>query len=136
MRADDVLKLTNGREQIIPDVRLRDGAATLFVSDQVNRPGTYRLMKKDSLVQLLSFNNNAQESDMHYMKPTELEKIAGKGSNVLGPVSVLVKNKINQSDLTFQLWKLCLILALIFLGIEILLIRFYKTNNRLTPTTN
>jgi preprotein translocase subunit SecG len=49
-------------------------------------------------------------------------------SNVIGGQSAAVKGIINVANFGVQLWKLCLILALVFLATEILLVRFYKTD--------
>ncbi|QQL51055.1 BatA domain-containing protein [Mucilaginibacter ginkgonis] len=124
--ADDVLRLVNGKQQIIPDLRNIDGATTLYVSDQITRPGIYNLSKKDSLVAVLSFNSNRRESNLHYYSSAALKEIAGKAGKVIEADRSAVKSQTGNAGLGFQLWKLCLILTLIFLAIEILLIRFYK----------
>jgi hypothetical protein len=37
-----------------------------------------------------------------------------------------LKNAVTDINIGLQLWKLCIILALIFLAVEILLVRYYK----------
>lgn len=125
---NEILTLVQGDQKIIPDVRRQDGSTLLYVSDQLQKPGHYRLMKQDSTVQWLAFNNNRSESDLHYFTRAELQNILPKKSNVIVPGNASIKTTLTETNFGLQLWKLCLLLALVFLAIEILLIRFYKPN--------
>ena len=130
MKPNEVLTLTRGDQKIIPDVRRQNGNTMLYLSDQLQKPGDYKLLKQDSLVQWLSFNNNRSESDLHYLSKATLQNLLPAKSRVLEAGTVPLKSILNDSNLGKQLWKLCLLLALVFLLAEILLLRFYKTRNR------
>ena len=123
---NEILTLVKGDQKIIPDVRRQDGSTLLYLSDQLHKPGHYQLMKQDSTVQWLAFNNNRSESDLHYFNKAELQNLLPKKSNVLTPGSASIKTMLTETNFGLQLWKLCLLLALVFLAIEILLVRFYK----------
>jgi len=128
-----VLKLSKGDRAIIPDVRRQEGATQLFVSDQLQETGIYDLKRQDSLVSVIAFNDNRKESDMSYLAASDLKQIFPQAGNILqaGPGSLA--GEVAQLNFGLQLWKLCIILALIFLGAEILLIRFYKTGKQQVP---
>jgi hypothetical protein len=121
-----VLKLVKGDHAVIPDVRQQGGSTQLFISDQLQETGNYDLKRQDSLVSILAFNDNRKESDMSYLGATDLKQIFPKAGNILqaGPASI--KSEISGLNFGLQLWKLCIILALVFLAAEILLIRYFK----------
>jgi tetraacyldisaccharide-1-P 4'-kinase len=68
---------------------------------------------------------------MHYLSKAELDQLADKSNlKIFDTDKDAVKliagaNKIGQT-----LWKLCLILSLIFIAAEILLIRFFNNTKR------
>ncbi|MFC0517824.1 BatA domain-containing protein [Mucilaginibacter angelicae] len=125
-----LLKLTKGDQSIIPDVKQQEGSTLLYVSDQLREPGIYSLRKQDSTLATLAFNDNRAESDMSYFTPTDLEKLLPNAKPLLTAGNGSLKSVIAESNFGTQLWKLCIILALIFLLAEILLIRFYKPHQQ------
>jgi hypothetical protein len=125
-----LLKLTKGSQSIIPDVRQQEGSTLLYLSDQLNEPGTYDLQKQDSLVAVVAFNDNRSESDLSYFTAAALGKIAPASATVLQGGKGSLKGVISEINIGLQLWKLCIILALVFLAAEILLIRFYNPNKQ------
>jgi len=133
MNEKQVLKLIKNDRAVIPDVRQQEGSTRLFVSDQLQETGIYNLKRQDSLVSAIAFNDNRKESDMSYLAAPDLKSIFPQAGNILqgGPGSL--RGEVSQLNLGLQLWKLCIILALIFLGAEILLIRFYKTGKQQVP---
>ncbi|MGY4536202.1 hypothetical protein ACVW0P_000609 [Mucilaginibacter sp. UYNi724] len=122
-----LVKLVKGDQTIIPDVRQQEGSTMLYLPEQLTETGIYDLKKQDSTAAVLAFNDNRNESDLSYLTPADLEKIFPKNAAVLNG------NKLNADSIAgaaksgLQLWKLCIILALIFLAAETLLIRYYKT---------
>jgi hypothetical protein len=125
-----LLKLTKAGKSIIPEIRQQEGSTLLYVSDQLQETGLYDLKKQDSTVAVLAFNDNRAESDMSYYTPGELENIVPGTRGVIETTKASLKDVISTSNFGTQLWKLCIILALIFLAIEILLIKFYITDQR------
>jgi hypothetical protein len=121
-----LLKLVKGNLTIIPDVRQQEGTALLYVSDQLQETGNYELKKQDSILSVLAFNDNRKESDMSYLTGDNLKQIFPQAGNILQPGQASIKGTVSELNFGLQLWKLCIILALIFLAAEILLIRFYK----------
>ncbi|MBC7398511.1 MAG: BatA domain-containing protein [Mucilaginibacter sp.] len=125
-----LLKLVKGKQSIIPDVKQQEGSTLLYVSDQLQETGLYELKKQDSIVSVMAFNNNRSESDLSYYSSADLNKIIPDKGNVIEATKGSVKDIVSQADFGVQLWKLCIILALIFLASEILLIRYYNPGKR------
>ncbi|MBS1527246.1 MAG: BatA domain-containing protein, partial [Bacteroidetes bacterium] len=121
-----VLKLVKGDFAIIPDVRQQGGSTLLFISDQLQQTGNYELEKQDSTIAVLAFNDNRKESDMSYLNVAELKHDFPQVGSILKPGPGSLKGEVSGLNFGLQLWKLCVLLALIFLAAEILLIRYYK----------
>nr|WP_068887280.1 BatA domain-containing protein [Pedobacter panaciterrae] len=121
------LKLVSDDFEVIPEVRQTAGKTLLYVADQVKKSGFYELKKADSVLAVVAFNDNRTESDMHYATEKELNSLFSKQK-----VAVFNSKKDAQSlniegkNSSSELWKLCLILAIVFLASEILLIRFFN----------
>jgi hypothetical protein len=120
-----LLKLVKGAQSVIPDVRQQEGSTALFVSDELQETGNYELKKQDSILSVLAFNDNRKESDMSYFNAADLKQIFPRAGNILQAGQASIKGEVAELNLGLQLWKLCIILALIFLAVEILLTRYY-----------
>jgi len=121
-----LLKLTKDSISIIPDVRQQGGSTLLYTSDQVQQTGTYDLKKQDSTIAVLAFNDDRSESDLTYLTNADLTKLLPKATTILQAGKGSLKNAVSEINIGLQLWKLCIILALIFLAAEIVLVRYYK----------
>ncbi len=130
-----LLKLVKDKQSIIPDVKQQEGSTLLYVSDQLQETGLYELRKQDSVVSVMAFNDNRNESDLQYYTPSDLQNIVPNKGNVIAATKGSVKDIVSQADFGVQLWKLCIILALIFLAAEILLTRFYKPERQMFQQT-
>ncbi len=133
LKQNQTLVLRKSKFEAIPDLRQVESSSWLFVSDQVKEAGNYQLLKADSLVALLSFNYNRGESDLSYASNSALEaKFQGKKIHLFDTSQGSIQSEVKAVNQGLQLWKLCLILALLCLAAEIVLIRFYKiTPNKL-----
>jgi len=115
---------------VIPEHRLLNNATALYTQNQITEAGHYNVEENNVIVKDLAFNFDRKESDMNFMTQEDLQKqIDEKG---LKNVSVI---ELNEKSLTNalqevndgkKLWKLFLILALMFLAAEILIIRLIK----------
>jgi hypothetical protein len=124
--ANQSLKLVADNFEVIPEMRQSNGKTLLYVADQVKRAGFYDVKKGDSTLAVVAFNDNRTESDMHYSAQSDLQKLFGKQQVAfLDPKSDSIASAVAAKNNGTELWKLCLILALVFIAIEILLVRFY-----------
>ncbi|WP_224746682.1 BatA domain-containing protein [Mucilaginibacter rigui] len=123
-----LVKLVKDKQTIIPDVKQQEGSTLLYLPDQLTGTGIYDLKKQDSTAAVLAFNDNRSESDLRYLTAAELDKIFPKNATLLNGNQLNAESIAGTANSGLQLWKLCIILALIFLAAEILLIRYFKTN--------
>jgi hypothetical protein len=122
------LKLVADNFEVIPEMRQSNEKTLLYIADQVKSAGFYDVIKGDSTLAVIAFNDNRIESDMHYTAQTALKKLFGqKQVAFLDPKSDSIAAAVSAKNNGTELWKLCLILALVFMAIEILLVRFYYT---------
>lgn len=134
IKQNQTLFLRKGTFEAIPDVRQSDNSSRLFVADQIREAGNYQLIKADSLIAVLAFNYNRSESDLTYVDDSTLEgKFEGQKINLFNVSTGSIQSEIKAANQGLQLWKLCLILALLFLAAEIMLIRFYKISAQSKP---
>ncbi|WP_158826681.1 BatA domain-containing protein [Mucilaginibacter lacusdianchii] len=123
-----IIKLNRGSQTLIPDTRQQEGSTLLYVADQIQQPGSYQVKKQDSVLAVVAFNNSRLESDLTYLDKAGLNKILPKGSSVIQAGNGSLKSAVTETNFGLQLWKLCIILALIFIAAEILLVRFFRVN--------
>jgi hypothetical protein len=129
------LKLVSAGFEVIPEIRQTPGKTLLYVADQVKKSGFYELKKSEEILSVVAFNDDRTESDMHYASENEIKALFGKQNIAFynakkDALSMNVELKNNSSEL----WKLCLILAVVFLAIEIVLIRFFNPTKNIQTT--
>jgi hypothetical protein len=126
LNPNQTLKLRKESFESIPDMRQNDNIYQINIADQLRESGNYQLFKGDSLIAILSFNDAGSESDLSYASNKEINANFGATkSEIIEPGSESIENTIKSVNQGFLLWKICLILALLFFALEILLIRFY-----------
>lgn len=124
-----LLQLVKNNTSVIPDARQQAGNTLLYISDQLKETGNYELKKQDSVLSLIAFNDNRKESDLTYLTKKDLKRLAPEG-NFINAATPSIKSELTSINLGLQLWKLCIILALVCVAAEILLIRYYKVDRQ------
>ncbi|WP_316792543.1 BatA domain-containing protein [Pedobacter frigoris] len=121
------LKLVSEGLEVIPELRQTSDKTLLYVADQIKKSGFYELKKADSTLAVVAFNNDRTESDMHYTTEDELNGLFGKQKvEIFNSKKDAQSLNIQAKNNSTELWKLCIILTLVFLAVEILLIRFFN----------
>lgn len=122
------IKNTNSDFEIIPEHRQLDSKMNLFMNGQITQAGNYDILADKTLVQGCSFNYNRSESDMTCYTSGELQELIldqSKGSiDLIEPSKQSLTQLLTEKEQGTKLWKLCIILALLFLGAEVLLLRY------------
>ena len=127
LNTNQTLKLKKDNFEATPDIRQMENETQLYVADQIKERGNYTLLKADSILAVIAFNDNGTESDLTYADDKELiSKFPGQKINLFNSEKSSLQNDIKSVNQGIQLWKICLILALLCLAVEILLIRFYN----------
>ena len=98
------------------------------MNNLVPNAGMYALSQDDGdNLAYFGFNFNRKESILDYLSLGEIkDKFVSKTTRILDKVDTDFSQLVGQIDRGFQLWKWCLVGALLFLLIEILLLRFWK----------
>lgn len=114
---------------IIPEHRMLDTKVQINIHDQISQGGNYNLYAGKEKVMPLSFNFNRLESDLSCYTPEELQALTENYQ--LASVHILNSGEksltaVINMDEGKKLWKWCIVLTLIFLALEILLIRVMK----------
>ncbi len=118
-------KLKKNDFEIIPDVRSTPNGLRLYISDQLKDAGVYTLQDDDEKISAFAFNYNRKESDLTYYTTTELAEILSvKNIIVLEDSKRSLKDTVTEANYGTRLWKLCILLTLLFLAIEVALLRF------------
>ncbi len=125
---DSVMKMKGESGEFIPGQKIIGSKAILSINNQLKEAGFYELFKDPTLpLAYFGFNFDRQESVLDYFTPSELkEKYFGSNINFLDNDNMDLKVEIGEINKGLTLWKWCLIAALIFLLLEILLLRFWK----------
>jgi len=126
-----IIEGVSNNTEFIPDVSASDkNKIRIGLANMISEAGFYRVTSGNHLVSVLAFNYNRTESDLRYFTITELENMAAQSG--IGNITVIRDTGLQFSEIFDeiqngkQLWKLFLILALIFVAAEALIIRFWK----------
>lgn len=116
-------------ERFKPEALVRGDSRGILVHGQVRNDGHFILMNGKDTLQAVSFNHDRAESALDHLSEAEFLEMANRAGIELGMVSERsgnITNAIRELQEGKRLWRLFLILALVFLGIEILLIRLLR----------
>lgn len=124
-----VYKLKGSDEEFIPEQRIVGSKVYLSVGEQVREAGYYQLfLNSDEILDQYAFNYDRKESDLAYYNVEDLQNVVGSGFSIIEmPEAVPFSTLIEERSQGIVLWRWCLILTLVFLAVEILLLRFWKT---------
>ncbi|TDG36371.1 hypothetical protein EZJ43_07570 [Pedobacter changchengzhani] len=129
---NQTLKLVSKNFEAIPEVRQMNGKTYIYVADQLKNAGFYDLKLNDSLLSVYASNVGRTESDMHYLSENELGNLTAKSNiKIFDADKDAVKLISGTHKIKQTLWKLCLILSLVFIATEILLIKFFNQSKKL-----
>ena len=123
-----LIKIKGSDQEFIPKQINAQNKVKLDIQDQITKPGIYNIYKENVLVQKVAFNYDRRESKLEYYNEDQIKEKLGESITVYGKNKNKINftEEINSKQNGIELWKWSLILALIFLGIEILLLRFWK----------
>jgi hypothetical protein len=123
-KTEQGIKLVKTNFEMIPEINVANGNSRLFLSDAIKESGNYELLTKDNNHPIISFNYDSDESNTTYISENELSKMAG--SNIQVSNIDKVDKRILAFDGNKYLWRYCILLAIFFVFLEILLIKLLK----------
>ena len=126
---DEVLLIKSGLdndvESFIPLQQVSQQKVVLQIEDNPLKSGFFKVTKKDELLKNIAFNYDRSESETHY---ANIENILKDYKNV--SFSTSINKTFNDVENNYKIasyWKWFIALAILFLIIEILLIRLFNT---------
>lgn len=124
LEADETVTLKGPDEEFIPAIRRNASGAEMDVSNYAQQAGIYSVSGKN-IKQSLAMNYDRRESDLSFYSAADLkEKYPAENIRVLDDPHQKLSTVIAQMQQGRPLWKFCIIFTLLFLAIEIVLIRF------------
>jgi hypothetical protein len=123
------LILSNGKAEFVPESRIVGNMLLLNPNTSIKQDGVYNVSKDGvATAQSLAFNYNRKESILDFLSKDDIkQKFNYPKFNILDIKKANIGAQVKQLKGGIILWKICVILALIFLLLEILIIRFMKS---------
>ena len=118
-----IFNLSNKEIDIIPTTKIINSENRYYTNNQITKSGQYKLYDKNQIVDHIAYNYNSLESKIEYNNLNN--KYLKSTSKVIQKSDV--SNFINTSVNDTHYWKSCLLLSLLFFGIEILLLKLIKS---------
>ena len=114
---------------IIADYQSEKNNRYLLIHNQINEANHYQLLQEEELLSSVAFNYDRKESNIQQYNSSELEEYITL--NNLSNIRVLqsdnnLQYKIEQLNSNKEYWKILLLLSLLFISIEIFLIKILK----------
>ena len=119
--------------EFIPQVNYNQSISSVFIDNNITEAGNYNILDKNKIIDVLSFNYDRTESNMIFTNNKGLQKLIVENNlknwQVINASNEHLTQKIKLSSEGKQLWYYFVILALIFITIEIILLRFFNKKN-------
>lgn len=116
--------------EVIPAVKKIGTKISLVTYDQIREAGFYEVSAGINPIAGITFNYNRKESDLTCLTWAQLEehiqRLPVRNIRIIKEKKSSIAREIHQIKQGTPLWKLFIILALLFLAMEILLIRLLK----------
>ena len=124
---ESIYKLYNGTNEFIPENRSLGNAVLLRVNTTLPTDGVYTISTNNKNIGVAAFNFDRTESALQFPDKNELaQTFQQKNQLILDNTKANLAAEVKQIKDGVLLWKVCVILSLLFLLLEILLIRFWK----------
>jgi len=126
---ETVYKLRGEAEEFIPEQRVVGSKVFLGINNQIETAGFYDLfLKPENILGVYGFNYDRTESDLQHYSQSDLEQLLNPNMTIITATARAdFEQLIGERSRGVTLWRWCLILALAFLAVEVLLLRFWKT---------
>lgn len=128
---NDALHIINNNIDIIPQHEVRNGVYFMSLDQSTTSAkvlaGNYQIKDKNGVVGWVSLNFSREESKLNYLTDEQL-KVLFKGAkdlkiNKMDANNIYDPNSVHKQS---SYWRICIILTIIFVLIEMALVRFLK----------
>ncbi len=122
-----VYKMKGRVEEFIPEQQSIGQKVLLGINNQIQEAGFYSLfLKEEEPFGKYGFNFDRKESELAYYSQNDLGSLNESFNVIDDTARASLTPLIGERSQGIVLWRWCLILALIFLAVETLLLRFWK----------
>lgn len=108
----------------------RNGKTSFYLDQPVNKAGLYAIIpeRTSTITQVNALNFNRRESDVRTLQTAELESLVGSlpGARISNEDTAVLQNTLSNELNGTPFWRYCVGLTLLFVLIEILLLRILK----------
>ena len=120
LKNNSVVKLISDGEIFVPNQMYKNSKLKITFEDLPTHPGHYALCENNDTLQLISFNHNRNESLLHYhnLEYSKSYKIVNSIENSM--------ESIKSEVLIDGLWKWFVIFAILFLVLELLILKIFE----------
>ncbi len=127
--AESVYKMRGRTEEFIPEQKKIGSKVIIGINNQIKEAGYYDLFhNEEEVLEKFAYNFDRKESELDYFSDAELKNAVGGSFKVLeSNAETDFTQYIGERSKGIVLWKWCLIAALVFLLLETLILRFWKT---------
>ncbi len=119
----------DGTYDFIPQTIKNGKSLKINLTENKIEAGNYFVKNNNEIVKNLSFNYNRKESDLECYTfeeiKKELEKYSIENVSIINAETELLEKKIKENSEGKKLWKIFIVLALLFIAIEIALIKIW-----------
>ena len=125
---EKVYKIKGDNVEFIPEQLAVGNKMLLGLNEQIKKSGFYKVgLENSDSTNLIALNFDRKESDMKFQNASQLkEQYPQLNVNVVNGANAEVASVVKELDRGTALWKWCLLLTILFFGIEIALLRFWK----------
>ncbi|MCK9422546.1 MAG: BatA domain-containing protein [Bacteroidales bacterium] len=124
------IKKNDSNFEMIPEIRKLASGISLYTHGQISEDGLYSIVSGQKTISGLGFNYDRKESEMKCYSENELENLIIKIPSLDIRLIKLKKNSISQQIQQIRqgtpVWKVFILLTLLFIATEIALLRFLK----------
>ncbi len=120
LNQDEILTLSDSITKMIPLQQTKANQVLITTKDEPSQSGIYTLEKENESLSNVSYNYNRSESVLQYNEPNQWE-----GVTVYQSVGNLFE-QITKDNSIKSYWKWFVIFALLFLLLEMLILKFYR----------
>ncbi len=117
---DEILTVKDSITQFIPLQQTKANFVLMTTTDEPNNAGNYEVLKETEFLENISYNYSRSESQLQYQNPEDWD-----GAEVHNSIENLF-DSISEANSINSFWKWFAIFALLFLLIEMLILKFYK----------
>ena len=126
----NIFHLKNENTDVISNYSYENNSIFLIINNQIKIADHYNLFQEEEILSSISFNYNRKESNTDQYKTENIENFVLLNNIVNIKVyseNITIKENLEQSEKDKVYWKLLILLSLIFLALEIFLIKTIKT---------